>query len=276
MAGSVSFLVLSAVLGISSLYTTQSLGSELSQTASVASRSMELAGAAATDAANMLSAERGLLLRLALGDQANAVTLHDSFAKSAKTMREHLAQLQLLTTTPEGKAANQRIESAMASWIPADDEMWQLCSKQDYQSAFKVFDDKVSPQAGPRSERRTAILDIEHQYIETAKVRAVELPSRSRFVAIGLLAVSLVVGGSGGLGFARRYRHLTCNVASHVRNRRPGHSGIRTDLVAQPTACERRGRAGGISRRNLRVQHRNQFHDAAQRRECSGRRRSRH
>lgn len=195
MAGSISFLVLSGVLSISSLYTTESLGSELSQTASVASRSMELAGAAATDAANMLSAERGLLLRLALGDTANATTLHDGFAKSAKSAAEHLEQLEKLTSTPDGQAANQRIKSAMASWLPADQDMWQFCSKQDYQSAFKVFDEKVSPQADHVRDAANAILNIEHQYIENEKARAVSLPVRSRFVALGLLGVSLIVGG---------------------------------------------------------------------------------
>lgn len=195
MAGSVSFLVLSTVLSVSSLYTTESLGKELSQTASVTARSMELAGEAATDAANMLSAERGLLLRLALGDTANAGTLHDAFAKSASSLQNHVSQLQSLTSTAEGQAANQRMTSAIKNWLPADDEMWQLCSKQDYQSAFKIFDDKVTPQAAHVRDAAGAILNIEHQYIETEKERAVELPVRGRFMAIGLMVVSLIVGG---------------------------------------------------------------------------------
>ncbi len=94
MAGSVSFLALSVLLSVSSLYTTESLGNELSQTASVSAGSVELAGATATEAANMLSVERGLLLRLALGDQTKAAALHDDFAKATQSLDRNMAQLR--------------------------------------------------------------------------------------------------------------------------------------------------------------------------------------
>ncbi|MGH9625929.1 MAG: hypothetical protein ACRD4G_16545, partial [Bryobacteraceae bacterium] len=67
MASSIAMLGLTVILSVSSLRTTGSLGNELSKTASVTGRQMALAGAAAAGAANMLSDERGLLLRLALG-----------------------------------------------------------------------------------------------------------------------------------------------------------------------------------------------------------------
>jgi len=194
MAGSVSFLGLSVLLSVSSLYTTESLGNELSQTAAVTARSVELAGATVTDAANMLSAERGLLLRLALGDQAKATILHDDFAAAAKSLDQNMAQLRTLTATAEGRAANSAISAAVAAWLPADSEMWQLCSKQDYQSAFKVFDEKVTPQADHVKKAASAILGLEQQSLQIEKSRAVDLPVRSRFTAIGLLLISLVVG----------------------------------------------------------------------------------
>jgi methyl-accepting chemotaxis protein len=194
MAGSVSFLALSVLLSVSSLYTTESLGNELAQTASVSAGSVELAGATATDAANMLSVERGLLLRLALGDQTKAAALHDDFAKSTQSLDRNMAQLRILTTSAQGRAANSAISAALAAWLPADNEMWQFCSKQDYQSAFKIFDEKVTPQANQVQKAAQAILGLEHQSLQVEKSRAVELPIRSRWVAIGLLLVSLIVG----------------------------------------------------------------------------------
>ncbi|MBV9268507.1 MAG: hypothetical protein JO061_20230 [Acidobacteriaceae bacterium] len=72
--------------------------------------------------------------------------------------------------------------------------MWQLCSKQDYQNAFKVFDEKVTPQADHVREAASQILSIEHRSLEQEKSRAVQLPVRSRWMAIGLLLVSLFIG----------------------------------------------------------------------------------
>lgn len=196
MLGSGSFLVLSVVLSTSSLYTSESLGSELSKTASVTSRSMDLAGTTAAEAANMLSAERGLLLRLALGDQPKAVTLHDEFAAASKRLQHDLAELQSITTTADGRAANQAISAAVAAWMPADRDLWDLCSKQDYQNAFKLFDEKVTPQANKVKSAVNQVLTIEHSTLETEKQRAVSLPRQSRWAAISLTLLALAVGGA--------------------------------------------------------------------------------
>src|SRR4051794_8300691 len=110
MLGSGSFLALSLILSCSSLYTTESLGSELSKTASATARSMELAGSTASHAASMLSAERGLLLRLALGDQATASKLHDSFAANAHSLNHDMANLKSITSTAEGQSANAAMD----------------------------------------------------------------------------------------------------------------------------------------------------------------------
>src|SRR5947209_570860 len=184
MLGSGSFLALSIVLSVSSLYTTESLGSELSNTASVTARSVELAGAAASEASAMLSAERGLLLRLALGDSGSATTLHANFAEAANMLNRDLSLLKGITGTSEGRSADAAMSKAVSGWIPADREMWQLCGRQDYQSAFRVFDEKVTPEANRVQAAARTILDLEHRTLEQEKARAVVLPAQSRWIAI--------------------------------------------------------------------------------------------
>ena len=188
-------LALSMILSLSSLRTTNSLGGELSATASTTARNLELAGKTAGDAASMLSAERGLLLRLALGDQAKAGALHQEFAKYAEEIDRDLSQMHSSITSQEGKSAMASMQQALAAWMPADDEMWQLCSKQDYQGAFKIFDEKVAPQANALQEAADNIVSAEHRSLDQEKVRAQELPSQSRWIAIALTLLSLVIGG---------------------------------------------------------------------------------
>ncbi len=188
-------LALSMILSLSSLRTTNSLGGELSATASTTARNLELAGKTAGDAANMLSAERGLLLRLALGDQAKAGALHQEFAKHAQEIDRDLSQIHSSITSEEGKSTMASMQQALAAWMPADDEMWQLCNKQDYQGAFKIFDEKVAPQARALQEAADNIVSAEHRSLDQEKVRAEELPSQSRWIAIALTLLSLVIGG---------------------------------------------------------------------------------
>lgn len=194
MGGSVAMLLLSLLLAVSSFYTTESLGNELSRTASVTSRSLELAGLTSTEAANMLSAERGLLLRLALGDQERAAQLHEQFASTAKTLDADMKQLNQVLTEDSERKAHSNMAAALASWLPADNEMWQLCSKQDYQSAFKIFDEKVAPQAAHVRQASADIVANAHGSLESTKVQAANLAVHSRWMQ-GVLMVLCLAGG---------------------------------------------------------------------------------
>lgn len=216
LIGSASMLGVTVLLSISSLYTTETLGNELSKTASVTGRKLELAGAMASDAANMLSAERGLLLRLALGDQTKATGLHQAFASSADGVRQDIRQIETLVSSAEDRTATNNLKAAFTAWMPADEAMWQLCSKQDYQGAFKVFDEKVSPQANQVQSAANEIVALEHKSLEQEKTRASELPIQSRWMAIGLAILSVVAvvlviwvvqGVTGTL------RHIATNMA---------------------------------------------------------------
>lgn len=194
MGGSIAMLSLSLLLAVTSFYTTESLGNELSHTASVTSRSLELAGVTSTEAANMLSAERGLLLRLALGDQEHAGQLHENFASTAKALDADMKQLSQLTRDESEEKAHARMTSALAAWLPADAEMWQLCSKQDYQSAFKVYDEKVAPQAAQVQKASSDIVASAHANVESSKRLASGLALHSRWMQ-GVLVVLCLVGG---------------------------------------------------------------------------------
>jgi methyl-accepting chemotaxis protein/methyl-accepting chemotaxis protein-1 (serine sensor receptor) len=86
------------------------------------------------------------------------------------------------------------MSAAVSEWIPADQDMWQLCDKQDYQGAFKVFDEKVKPQADRVQNAASKILALEHQALEEEKTRAITLPVQSRWLAIFLTLLSIGVG----------------------------------------------------------------------------------
>jgi methyl-accepting chemotaxis protein len=194
MASSVTLLGLTVLLSVSSLSTTGSLGNELSKTATVTGRQMELAGAAAASAANMLSDERGMLLRLALGDTASATSLNNSFAAEAQNVSQQIEKLRGLANSDESRTANDKMSRALQAWLPAHDELWQLCSKQDYQTAFKVFDTKVSPQAREMQQAANDVVAVAHHSLAQEKTRASELPVESRWIATILLLISIAAG----------------------------------------------------------------------------------
>ena len=194
MGGSVSMLVLTLVLSVASLQTTESLGNELSTTAAKTARHLELASSASLDASGMLSAERGLLLKLALGDQSSASKLHSEFESRARNVEQGVSEVQQGNKSDEVRSSAQQMQEALRAWITADNDMWQLCSKNDYQGAFKTFDEKVAPRAKQMQASADQILSVEQNLLEQAKQRAIDLPTRSRWTAIALMALSLIVG----------------------------------------------------------------------------------
>lgn len=194
MGGSVSMLALTLVLSVASLQTTESLGNELSTTAAKTARHLELASGAALDASSMLSAERGLLLRLALGDQASAATLHQEFESRARSVDKNVSEVQQDNSSDEVRTSTAQMQDSLRAWLAADGDMWQLCSKQDYQGAFKTFDDKVAPRAKQMQALADQIVSVEQSVLDQAKQRAIDLPARSRWTAISLMALSLGIG----------------------------------------------------------------------------------
>ncbi|MGH9582555.1 MAG: MCP four helix bundle domain-containing protein, partial [Bryobacteraceae bacterium] len=209
-------LGLTVILSVSSLSTTGSLGNEMSKTATVTGRQMELAGAAAADAANMLSAERGLLLRLALGDQATATRLNASFASYAQSVSREIDRIRSIASTDESRAANEKMSHALQSWLPAHEQLWQLCSKQDYQTAFKVFDGKVATQARAMPQAANDVVALAHNSLQQEKSRASELPVESRWIAIILLIISVATGALGVWivrGATRSLRDMATNMS---------------------------------------------------------------
>src|SRR4051812_38239205 len=205
--GGFSMLGLSMILSVSSLRITNSLGNELWATASGTARKLELAGKTAADSAEMLSAERGLLLRLALGDQGTAANLHQSFLSRSRAVNRDLSQIH---SSLEGQARLSvivRAQDSLTEWLSADEELWQLCSKQDYQNAFKVFEEKVAPKAQILQQAAAEIVAGEHSSIEQEKTKAIELPSQSRWSSIALTFLSIVVG----FFVLRSVRNITAN-----------------------------------------------------------------
>ncbi len=194
MSGSVAMLMFTLLLSTSSLYTTESLGEELSRTASSTGKNLEQAGAVKAEASSMLSVERGLLLKLALGDQAKAGTLHQAFASTAQNVARELVQIRSQVTTPEARSSVEKMQESLTTWLAADGQMWQLCSKQDYQGAFKIFDESVSTQAAHVEKTASDIVAVQHRILEQAKANASDLTVRSRWLVISFAIISLLAG----------------------------------------------------------------------------------
>jgi len=194
MAGSVGMLTLTLLLSVSSFYTTNSLGGELSRTASVTAKSLEQAGQVSLNAAQMLSAERGLLLKLALGDQAAAAKLHQEFATRAQRVGKDLGDLRTGVSTPEGRDSIDKMHASLTTWLAADEQLWQLCSKQDYQGAFKIFADNVSTQAGRVEQAASDVVAAQHKTLEQAKGHASTLTVQSRWMIVIFALLSLCAG----------------------------------------------------------------------------------
>ena len=92
------------VLAASSLYSIAGLDSELDAAANRDAKKLDIAGAMATNASDMLSFERGMLVRFAMKDLPKAEAYHNSFNERGK------AKLQLGLAKGKRKADKRQAE----------------------------------------------------------------------------------------------------------------------------------------------------------------------
>ena len=171
-----------------------SLGNELSTTAGKTARHLELASGVALNSSSMLECRAGLIATIGPRRSVLSFRLARRIRIARPKRGQDVTEVQQDNSGDEICSSAAQMQDALRAWLAADADMWQLCSKQDYQSAFKTFDEKVAPRAKQMQASADQIVSVEQSLLEQAKQRAIDLPVRSRWTAIALMGLCLVVG----------------------------------------------------------------------------------
>jgi methyl-accepting chemotaxis protein len=183
------------VLAGASLYSISALDSELDNAANKSGKKLDLAGSLATNASEMLSFERGVLVRLSMKDLPKAEGYHNSFNDRAKLVADAITEFRPLINSERGKKDIDTLAADLASWSLAHQELWEKGRAGNLDGALTIYDKQTLPVAKEMAKAAADVKEVQVQSLAQAVEHGHAQASSSRWIALSLIAVFFVLGG---------------------------------------------------------------------------------
>jgi len=196
MIGFGAMAAIAATMGIASLFTINGLGTAFSETAHKSVRKMYLAGAAQTAVSEMLSFERGVLVRTAMNDPAKAEAYNNSFAQQARSLHELVEEMRPLIATEQGRRDLDAIANGTSAWLPVHDQLWQNCRNKQLEAALHVYDQQSMPIGGDMEKAAGDMKTLQKSLVEDAVTQAEESVAHNRWICMVLVLTFLVIAAA--------------------------------------------------------------------------------
>jgi methyl-accepting chemotaxis protein len=192
--GFAAMLVMTAILAVTSLTSIASLGEEFDHAANKTAKKLDIAASMATNASEMLSFERGVLVRLNMKDIPKAEGYHNSFNERARLITEAGVRLRPLIETQQAQHDLDVLEAGVAAWVPAHQQLWQMGRNGDLEGALTIYDQKTLPIAKEIQKGADSIMQAQRRLLAEGLERGHSAISRNRWIAVILSTIFLVVG----------------------------------------------------------------------------------
>jgi methyl-accepting chemotaxis protein len=187
-------LAATAGLAIYSLSALAYIGGEFDDVAQKETRKLDLVGAINTAAAEMLSFERGVVNRVAMGDMASAQRFHAAFAERSDLIVRLVAEVRPMLATEAGKRDAEAIIAAASAWGPVDEELWKASRARQLQVVRKLLDARAIPLAAEMQRASEETSKRQRERIAEAAARGHSAIVLSRWVTSLLAALCGLLG----------------------------------------------------------------------------------
>jgi len=179
----------------SSLYSIGGLGRDLDAAVNSTTKKIDIIGALAMNASEMLSLERGLLVRLGMKDLATAETYYNSFHERAKATQDLLVEIRPLLLTEQAKNGANTLATDVSLWSQAHEQLWDKGRKGDFEGALNTQIKTTLPIAKEMLAATDKMRQAQKQFLVSASESAQSKTASSRWIAFILIAMSLALGG---------------------------------------------------------------------------------
>jgi len=189
-------LVLSLLLGISSVSAISTLSSSLETAVNATTRKIELIDALSNARSDMLAAQRGVIM-FTFGKSPEGIEKAKRlFETAAQRWAGVLSDIRPLLVTDEAKRLTNQLETGLASWRSAFAEIGQLTAAGNPDAAITIAVDKGVPIYDAAGRDTQRIQEQQKETLEKDKQAAADLTMMSRWIAFGLIGLSLGVGAA--------------------------------------------------------------------------------
>ena len=147
-----------------------------------------------TASSEMTSEQRGIVLA-AMAKDSQEFSSHDQkFRQNVEILRNSLAEARPLLVTAEARELAGEIDQKLSQWLPEYENLVRQASAGNVAEANRIRKDVAGPlhRTIDAGARRMTAINVE--ILASDKAALANLNSRSRWIAFGLLALSLGLG----------------------------------------------------------------------------------
>ena len=264
-----ALLALMLGLAYSSLSSTGTLSAELDTAINKTAKKTELAGQIQTAVSDMRAGQRGLILFSMLKDAPKVEMARETFRAASARVEKAMVEIRPMLVTEVGRQAVDTIQVQTGAWMPLYQEIERACAAQRFDAAMTSTMDRTVTMAGQMQKAADRLIEQQWTLSKAAAEKASAVSSRSRWLAFILIGVCLALGGV--------VLWLVRNISSTLRHL-AGELGEGAEQVASAASqvsassqslAQGLVRAGGVARRDLRVERGDQLDGAQEHRELA-------
>jgi hypothetical protein len=181
---------------VASLTGISGLSGEFDNAALKTAKKLDLAGQIAANVAEMLSLERGVLVRVAMMDQSKAEGYQNQFLETSKLLTAQIAELRPLIYLERGKNDLAVLEKGLALWLPAHQDLWRAGQKNQSEGAMAIYDQRTLGPAKDIQKAANDLRDLQELLLAQAVEAGHARVSRSNWIVYSSILFFLAIWGT--------------------------------------------------------------------------------
>jgi methyl-accepting chemotaxis protein len=194
MAGAAAMLALAVILGCSGLIALGRFKETLDGTSATTVRRVILSDSIIASQAEMVSAQRAIVLSAYAKDTADFEVQKERFRESSEVIRKAVDELASLLPRDEAKALASEITGKMSEWQPRYEDLLRQCAGGHPDEANRIRKDVTAPiyNAVATAGKRLAAIEVEVLAEDKAKLAGDY--SSSVWICLSLLGLTVAAG----------------------------------------------------------------------------------
>jgi methyl-accepting chemotaxis protein/methyl-accepting chemotaxis protein-1 (serine sensor receptor) len=225
-----AMLVLTLILGISSLSTNDKLQTALEIANGKTVKKTALWGVIDKAASDMLAGQQGIIAYSFAKSPAGAQKSRDLFDSAAARWEESSREMRPLLTTEEGKRLGDEFDEELRSWRGVIGEIEQLANAGNNEGALKVAAEQGLPISEAATRTTRSFSDLQKRFVANETAAGSALSSAGRWIGIVLILISLILGI--GVGFFVRRTSQALQRAAAELSESAGHVANASSKIA--------------------------------------------
>jgi methyl-accepting chemotaxis protein len=171
----------------------RSLGEEFETAASKDALKMDLAGSIALAGSEILSFQRGELVRFYMHDMKSAEGYHNSALEQVKQAEAVLARIQPLLVSETGKHLFSEVSAVVESVPAGESKVWEFGRTKQSDKASKVYAEETLPAIKQLNKLADDWVNLERKTLATGVETGRTQISRSQWITAGVVVLFLAI-----------------------------------------------------------------------------------